>query len=118
MQPIYKILTEPQLAQLRADGQTLGAPVDLQDGYVHLSTRDQVRGTLEKWFHGQAGLWLLAVDPDALPVDTLRWEPSRGGVLFPHLYAPLPMSAVRAITPIALGADGVPEPGPEFPVGA
>jgi uncharacterized protein (DUF952 family) len=118
MTPIYKILTDAQLAQLRADGQTQGAPVDLLDGYVHLSAHAQVRGTLAKWFHGQAGLWLLAVDPAGLPADALRWESSRGGALFPHLYAPLPMSAVRAITPIPLAADGAPEPGSEFPAGA
>lgn len=117
MEPIYKILTDAQLAQLRADGLTHGAPVDLQDGFVHLSAGDQVRGTLAKWFRGQAGLWLVVVDPQALPEQALRWEPSRGGALFPHLYAPLPMSAVRTITAIPLGSDGVPEPGPEFPVG-
>lgn len=115
MEPVFKILTGPQLAQLRADGQTLGAPVDLADGYVHLSARDQVRGTLTKWFRGQSDLWLLAVDPSALPDGALRWEPSRGGALFPHLYAPLPLSSVRAVSALPLDAEGIPEPGADFP---
>jgi uncharacterized protein (DUF952 family) len=117
MRRVYKILTSPQLEQLRADGQTLGAPVDLADGYVHLSAREQVRGTLSKWFRGQADLWLLEVDEGALPAGALRWEASRGGALFPHLYAPLPLSAVCSFSAVPLDADGVPEPGEEFPVG-
>jgi uncharacterized protein (DUF952 family) len=117
MRLVYKILTSPQLEQLRGDGQTLGAPVDLADGYVHLSARDQVRGTLTKWFRGQEGLWLLAVDVDALPAGALRWEASRGGALFPHLYAPLPLPAVSSASALPLDADGVPEPGAEFPAG-
>jgi hypothetical protein len=117
MPDVYKILTDAQLRRLRADGESLGAPVDLQDGSVHLSARDQVRGTLARHFRGQEGLWLLAVAPDALPAGALRWEVSRGGALFPHLYAPLPWAAVRDVRPLPLGPDGVPEPGPEHPAG-
>jgi len=117
MRLVYKILTAPQLERLRADGHTLGAPVDVADGYVHLSAHEQVRGTLTKWFHGQDGLWLLAVDIDALPPGALRWEASRGGALFPHLYAPLPINAVCSSFALPLDADGVPDPGPGFPSG-
>ena len=63
---VYKILTTPQLEALRAEGSTLGAPIDLRDGYVHLSAEDQVAGTLALHFHGQSGLWVLGVDADAL----------------------------------------------------
>jgi uncharacterized protein (DUF952 family) len=86
--PIWKILTTPQLERLIRDGIFDGAPVDLADGYVHLSAPEQVEGTLARHFVGQTGLWLLALDADVLGA-ALRWEPSRGGALFPHLYAPL-----------------------------
>jgi uncharacterized protein (DUF952 family) len=105
---VYKILTTPQLEALRAEGSTLGAPIDLRDGYVHLSAEDQVAGTLALHFQGQSGLWVLGVDADALG-DALRWEPSRGGALFPHLYGPLPLSAVRSV--VAVDDPGVTVPG-------
>jgi uncharacterized protein (DUF952 family) len=117
MEPVYKILTSPQLDELRAAGATAGAPIDRIDGYVHLSARDQVRGTLARHFRGQEGLWLLAVDPEALPPGALRWEASRGGALFPHLYAPLPWDAIRTVEALPLGPDGSPEPGSGFPSG-
>ncbi len=97
---VYKILTTPQLEALRAEGSTLGAPIDLRDGYVHLSSEDQVQGTLDLHFRGQTGLWVLGVDAAALG-EALRWEPSRGGALFPHLYGPLPLSAVRSMVAVA-----------------
>jgi len=90
----YKILTGPQLAELLA-GSFAGAPVDLADGYIHLSAADQVRGTLEKHFAGQDDLHIAAIDLTSLG-DALKWEVSRGGALFPHLYARLPLSAVIA----------------------
>ena len=78
----------------RADSFT-GAPIDLADGYIHLSTQAQLTETVDKHFAGQTGLWVAAVDLDALG-GAIKWEESRGGQLFPHLYAPLPLSAVTA----------------------
>lgn len=89
----YKILTTDQWAQFQADGVFLGAPVDLADGYIHLSAADQLQGTLDKHFPGQSGLVIAEVDLAALG-KTVKWEVSRGGALFPHIYGPLPMSAV------------------------
>lgn len=85
---IYKVFRAPEWAQMQRDGQTAGAPVDLADGYIHFSTAAQLRVTLAKHFGGESDLTLLACDPQALG-DDLRWEPSRGGDLFPHLYREL-----------------------------
>ncbi|MCB9681187.1 MAG: alpha/beta fold hydrolase [Alphaproteobacteria bacterium] len=85
-----------------------GAPVDLADGFVHFSAAHQVDGTLRKHFAGQPDLLLLAIDPGRLPPGTLRWEVSRGGARFPHLYAPLPHDAVVTTTPLAVDARGEP----------
>jgi uncharacterized protein (DUF952 family) len=100
----YKILTTPQLAELLT-GSFAGAPVDLADGYIHLSTADQLPGTLEKHFAGQNGLHLAAVDLPALG-DAVKWEVSRGGAVFPHIYATLPLSAVLAHAPVERAGDG------------
>ncbi len=89
----YKILTAAQWAQFRSSGVFHGAPVDLADGYIHLSTRDQLQGTLTKHFAGQSGLVIAEVDLAQLGA-TVRWEVSRGNALFPHIYGPLPMAAV------------------------
>ncbi len=89
----YKILTAEQWAQFQADGMFYGALVDLADGYIHLSTAEQVQGTLDKHFGGAAGLVIAEVDLPALG-DTVKWEISRGDALFPHIYGPLPMTAV------------------------
>lgn len=91
----FKILTASQWAQFQIDGLFAGAPVDLEDGYIHLSTVDQCDETLTKHFAGQTGLVILEVDLVALG-DALKWEPSRGGALFPHIYGELPMAAVIA----------------------
>jgi uncharacterized protein (DUF952 family) len=91
----YKILTADQWAQFQADGVFMGAPVDLADGYIHLSTADKVQGTLDKHFAGQDGLVLAEVNLAALG-DAVCWEVSRGGALFPHIYGSLPMAAVIA----------------------
>jgi uncharacterized protein (DUF952 family) len=104
---IYKILTGPQWAALERDGETAGAPVDLADGFVHFSTAGQVAETAAKHFAGQAGPMLLAVEADGLG-KALKWEPSRGGDLFPHLYGPLLLVNVVWVRPLSLGADGVP----------
>ena len=101
----YKVLTDGQMAALEQEGTFAGAPVDLADGFIHLSTQAQLAETLAKHFAGQDDLHLAAVDLDALD-DVIRWEPSRGGQLFPHIYAPLPLSAVVAYGPLERDADG------------
>ncbi|MEN3792641.1 DUF952 domain-containing protein [Fulvimarina sp. MAC3] len=103
--PIYKILTHDEWASLQAAGRFDGAPVDIADGYVHFSTASQVRETAAKHFAGKNDLHLLAVAPEQLG-DALNWEPSRGGALFPHLYAPLSMDAVIWEKPLPLDDDG------------
>ena len=101
----YKILTKPQMDKLEQDGEFAGAPIDLSDGYVHLSTAGQAQETLEKHFAGQSDLWIVAVDLEALG-DAVKWEESRGGALFPHLYAPMTLSTVIAYGPVEYDADG------------
>lgn len=101
----YKILTGEQMQRLLADGTFAGAPVDIADGYIHLSTQGQVQGTLDKHFAGQTDLHLVAVDL-ALLGEAVKWEVSRGNALFPHIYADLPISAVIAHGPVAHSGDG------------
>ena len=98
---IYKILRTPEWDALQADGSTEGAPVDLADGFIHFSTAAQVEETALKHFADVPGLLLVAVDADGLG-DNLRWEPSRGGDLFPHLYRPLRDSDVVWHRPLPL----------------
>jgi uncharacterized protein (DUF952 family) len=102
---IYKISPRAQWRQAEAAGVFSGAPVDAADGYIHFSTAAQARETAAKHFAGQADLVLAAIDTDALR-GALKWEPSRGGDLFPHLYAPLEMSAVRWVRDLPVGGDG------------
>jgi uncharacterized protein (DUF952 family) len=83
----YKVLTEAELAELRQGG-FAGSSADRADGFIHLSTAEQLAGTVDRHFAGRDGLWIAAVDLAALG-DAVRWEESRGGALFPHLYAPL-----------------------------
>ena len=82
------------------------APVDEADGFIHLSALEQVQETANKHFAGQADLVLVEIDPDALPKGSLRWEISRGGAQFPHVYATMPLSAVRASWALAGGQGG------------
>ena len=89
----YKIFTADQWTQFQTDNVFHGAPVDLTDGYIHLSAADQLQGTLDKHFSGQIGLVIAEVDL-ALLGETVKWEISRGNAWFPHIYGPLPMSAV------------------------
>ena len=105
MQAIYKIHPEADWRRAEAEGAFHGAPVDLADGYIHFSTGAQARETAAKHFAGREGLLLIAVDAARLG-DALRWEPSRGGQLFPHLYGDLDLQAVRWTQPLPLGADG------------
>jgi uncharacterized protein (DUF952 family) len=104
---IYKICALPLWQAAEAAGRFEGAPVDLADGYIHFSTAAQVRETAARHFAGQSDLVLIAVDAEALRT-ALRYEPSRGGDLFPHLYGPLPVAAARWVRPLPLGPDGVP----------
>ena len=90
---IYKIMRGPEWAALEAEGRTRGAPIDLRDGFVHLSTREQVEDTGRLHFAGEAGLVLVALDEGRLGAE-LRWEPSRGGALFPHLFRELRLDDV------------------------
>jgi uncharacterized protein (DUF952 family) len=109
----YKILTAPQWDAWRADGVFHGAPVDLADGYIHLSTADQVTATADKHFAGQHDLVVVQVDLAALG-DLIRWEPSRGGALFPHAYGPMPLTAATGACNLARDETAnliLPEPG-------
>lgn len=90
---IFKVLRPAEWAQLQAEATTRGAPVDVVDGFVHFSTAAQLPVTLSKHFGTEGDLVLLACDPDQMG-DDLRWEPSRGGDLFPHLYRALTMQDV------------------------
>jgi len=110
MRRIYKILDRPAWEAAKAAGVFTGSPVDLADGYIHFSTAAQAPETARRYFAGQADLILLTVDADALG-EVLRWEPSRGGDLFPHLYEPLPTARVIDERALSLAADGVPDLG-------
>lgn len=101
---IYKICESAHWREAQRAGLFRGAPVDVRDGFIHFSTKDQVRETAAKHFAGAANLTLVAVDADALD-GALKWEVSRGGDLFPHLYGALPLSAVRWAKPLPLGRD-------------
>lgn len=101
----YKVLTAAQMHALEHEGSFAGAPVDLQDGYIHLSTAAQLQETLDKHFAGQDGLWLAAIDLEALG-EAVKWEPSRGGQLFPHIYGALPLDAVIAYSEVHYEPDG------------
>lgn len=102
---IYKICPAAMWRQAKADGVFRGSPVDLADGFIHFSTAAQARETAAKHFAGQRDLVLVAVDSEKLQGD-LKWEPSRGGALFPHLYAPLDVKSVANVVELPLGADG------------
>jgi uncharacterized protein (DUF952 family) len=102
---IYKILPASLWSEAIVAGTFAGSPLDVADGYIHFSTAAQVRETAARHFSGQADLLLIAVPSSALGA-TLKWEPSRGGDLFPHLYSPLPTTAALWAKALPLGADG------------
>jgi uncharacterized protein (DUF952 family) len=102
---VYKICPAPLWRAAERDGVFSGAPVDLHDGYIHFSTAAQAEETAARHFAGQDDLVLVAVDVAALGA-ALKWDPSRGGALFPHLYGELPMSAVTSVQELPLGRDG------------
>ena len=105
MNLIYKIVAAPEWRAAERAGVFRGAAVDLADGFIHFSTAEQARETASKHFAGQSDLLLVVVDAACLG-DALKWEVSRGGALFPHLYAPLALDAVTRVAPLPVGADG------------
>ena len=102
---IYKIFRKSEWRDFQAQGVTKGAPIDLRDGYIHFSTADQVQETAAKHFHGQKDLLLVTVNADTLG-DALKWEPSRGGALFPHLYAELDVAKATSVDALQDCEDG------------
>lgn len=109
---IYKVLTAGQMAAVE-DGQAMQAPVDIADGYVHFSTSKQVQETLSKWFKGQKDCVLVSCDPKDFGPD-LKWEKSRGGDYFPHVYGSVREYHISSIWPLdEFDADGAPL-APEF----
>ena len=103
---IYKIVPRTLWREAERTGSFAGAPVDLADGYIHFSTATQVRETAAKHFAGQQDLLLISVNASALGA-ALKFEVSRGGALFPHLYGELPLAAVLKVEPLPLGDDGL-----------
>ncbi|GLI92282.1 DUF952 domain-containing protein [Methylocystis echinoides] len=98
---IYKIISTPEWRRAEAEGVFRGAAIDLADGYIHFSTAEQAEETAAKHFAGKSDLLLVAIDAAKLG-DALKWEVSRGGALFPHLYAPLSLDAVTRVAPLPL----------------
>jgi uncharacterized protein (DUF952 family) len=102
---IYKIASHDAYRVFSKTGLFPGMPVDIEDGYVHFSTAAQLAETLRLHFAGQGEVVVFSVRTDALG-QALRWEPSRGGQLFPHLYGELPISAVGRYASITVATDG------------
>lgn len=102
---IVKIVPRILWQAAETAGVFAGSPIDLADGFIHFSTVAQAEDTAARHFAGQDDLLVVGVDPDRLG-DWLRWEPSRGGALFPHLYRPLPVAEVAFVKPLPLAADG------------
>jgi uncharacterized protein (DUF952 family) len=105
MNLIFKIVSSTEWRAAETSGVFGGAAADRADGYIHFSTAAQAPETAQKWFAGRDDLMLVAVDADALGAQ-LRWEPSRGGALFPHLYGELPLTAMVWSRPLPLAEDG------------
>jgi uncharacterized protein (DUF952 family) len=104
---IYKILPKPLWEKALTSGSFTGSPIDVADGFIHFSTAAQVQETAAKHFAGVPDLVLVAVDADALG-DAIKWEPSRGGARFPHLYGSLPTAVAQWVKPLPLDAAGRP----------
>lgn len=102
---IYKIFRRPEWDAFKSAGHTVGAPIDVADGYIHFSTAAQVVETAAKHFATENDLVLVTLDAERLGPD-LKWEPSRGGALFPHLYRTLRMDDVLNDTALPLGRSG------------
>ena len=105
MTTIYKICTAAEWHEGEHAGAYRGSAVDQSDGFIHFSTAAQAADTAAKWFAGQRDLVLVSVDADALG-DRVKWEPSRGGALFPHLYGELRLAAVLRVDPLPLDSTG------------
>lgn len=105
MRTIYKICPAPAWREAERQGVYRGSADDARDGFIHFSTAQQLAETLKKYFLGQSGLFLVAVDADVLG-DALRWEPARGGELFPHLYGDLDLGAVTDVMDLHTRSDG------------
>jgi len=101
----FKVIDAAEWALAEAAGSYGGSAVDLADGYIHLSAEDQLAETVSKHYAGRGNLLLLTVDLTVLG-ETIVWEPSRGGALFPHIYGPLPVAAVTASKAFSVEADG------------
>jgi uncharacterized protein (DUF952 family) len=101
----YKVMPAAEAEQMLRDGLFRGSPADIADGYIHLSSVSQLVATLDRHFSGVSGLMLAAVDLSRLG-DTVRWEPSRGGQLFPHIHGVLPVDAVVSVGPLERTPDG------------
>lgn len=101
----WKLVDAPEWAAARKTGTYAGSAVDLADGYIHMSTADQLSATAGKHYAGRSDLVLLEVDLSGFG-DALKWEVSRGDALFPHLYVDLPLSAVRSERRLSVTADG------------
>jgi uncharacterized protein (DUF952 family) len=99
MTPVIKLLRAGEWAAFQRDGVFPGSPDDLRDGFIHLSTPEQAPGTAAKWFADAQGVMALTFDADELAAD-LKWEPSRGGQLFPHLYRPLRLDELVEAAPL------------------
>lgn len=111
---VYKVLGEAEWQLARRAGRYAGSADDTRDGFIHLSAAGQLAGTVAKHFRNRADLVLVAIDAARLGAG-LRWEPSRGGALFPHLYGPLDTAAATRVEPLPLGPDGVPVLPPGLP---
>ena len=108
---VYKIIAHEAWAQACAAGRFEGAAIDLKDGYIHLSTGAQAPDTARLHFRDQAGLAVVAFEAEAFG-ETLKWEPSRGGQLFPHVYGPIDTALAVSVTDAPLDGDGAPRIGP------
>ena len=103
---IYKILTPDQWSAFQSDASFAGAPIDLSDGYIHFSTAEQAKETADKYFADHNDIVLLELDAEAF-AENLKWEPSRGGALFPHLYATLSIESIQESWTMQRGSDGM-----------
>lgn len=102
----YKLVDRVEWEAVPPGGAYAGSAVDLKDGYIHMSTSGQLAETARRHYAGRDDLLLVAVDLPSLG-EALKWEASRGGDLFPHLFAPLPLSAAREIRALTVDADGI-----------